>query len=42
MQYYRFKFFTAVKIQVDVLWAVTPCSIVVEYQSFRRWRQHGL
>jgi hypothetical protein len=24
----------AVKIQVEVLWVVTPCSVVVGYQSF--------
>jgi hypothetical protein len=27
--------FTA-KIQVEVFWVVTPCGVVVEYQSFRR------
>jgi hypothetical protein len=26
--------FTAVKIQVDVFWFVTPCSVVVGYQRF--------
>jgi hypothetical protein len=27
--------FTAVKIQVEVFWVVTPCSVVVGYQCFR-------
>jgi len=35
-----------VKIQVEIFWDVTPCSVVVGYQSFGgqfwRWRQHGL
>jgi hypothetical protein len=26
--------FTAVKIQVEVFWIMTPCSVVVGYQSF--------
>jgi hypothetical protein len=28
------KIFTAVKIQVDVIWVVTPCSVMVHYQRF--------
>jgi hypothetical protein len=31
----RFEVFTAVEIQVEVFWVVTPCSVVVGYQSFR-------
>jgi hypothetical protein len=31
----RFKFLTAVKIQVEVVWVVTPCKVVVGYQRFR-------
>jgi len=31
----RFELFTAMKIQVEVFWVVTPCDIVVGY------RQHG-
>jgi hypothetical protein len=31
----RFEAFTAVMFQVEVLWVVTPCSIVVGYQCFR-------
>jgi len=27
--------FTAVMFQVEVFWVVTPCSVVVGYQSFR-------
>jgi hypothetical protein len=34
--------FTAVKIQVEVFWVVTPWSVVAGYQRFRRWRQRGL
>jgi hypothetical protein len=30
----RFKVFTAVKIQVEVFWVVTPCSVVVGRQRF--------
>jgi hypothetical protein len=30
-----FHTFMAVKIQVEVFWAVTPCSVVVRYQHFR-------
>jgi hypothetical protein len=30
-----FGVFTAVKIQVDVFWVLTPCSVVVGYQRFR-------
>jgi len=33
-------------LQIQVLWVVTPCSVVVGYQHFKgpspwRWRQHG-
>jgi hypothetical protein len=31
----RLEVFTAVRIQVEVLWVVTPCSVVVGYQRFR-------
>jgi hypothetical protein len=31
----RFEVFTAVKIQVQVFWVVTPCNDVVGYQRFR-------
>jgi hypothetical protein len=31
-KYTRFEVFTAVRIQVDVSWLVTPCSDVVGYQ----------
>jgi len=27
----RFQLFTAVKIQVEVFWVLTPCSVVVRY-----------
>jgi hypothetical protein len=30
-----FQAFTVVKIQVEVLWLVTPRSVVVGYQNFR-------
>jgi hypothetical protein len=30
----RFEVFRAVKIQVEVFWAVMPCSVVVGYQRF--------
>jgi len=30
-----FEVFTAVKIQVEVFWVVTPCSVVVGYRRFR-------
>jgi hypothetical protein len=30
----KFEAFTAVKIQVEFLWVVTPCNDVVGYQSF--------
>jgi hypothetical protein len=33
--YARYEVFTAVKIQVDVFWVVTPCSVVVGYRRFR-------
>jgi len=33
--YARFEVFMAVKIQVEVLWVVTPCSVVVGYHCFR-------
>jgi hypothetical protein len=29
-----FEVFTAVKIQIDVFWGVTPYRVVVGYQSF--------
>jgi len=29
-----FEVFTAVKIQVEVFWVVTSCSVVVGYQRF--------
>jgi len=32
----RFEVYTAVKIQVEALWVVTPCSVVVGYQRFGR------
>jgi len=32
----KFEFFTAVKIQFEVLWVVTPCSVVVGYRRFGR------
>jgi hypothetical protein len=28
-----FEAFTAVKIQIEVFWVVTPCSVVVGYTS---------
>jgi hypothetical protein len=31
----RFEVFMAMKIQVEVFWAATLCSIVVRYQHFR-------
>jgi len=31
----RFEVFMVVKIQVEVFWVVTLCSIVVGYQCFR-------
>jgi hypothetical protein len=31
----NFEVFTAVMIQVEVFWIVTPCSVVVGYQRFR-------
>jgi hypothetical protein len=31
----RFEVFTVEKIQVEVFWVVTPCSVVVGYQRFR-------
>jgi hypothetical protein len=31
----RLEIFTAVKIQVVVVWVITPCSAVVGYQHFR-------
>jgi hypothetical protein len=31
----RFEVFMTVKIQVEVFWAVTPCSVTVRYQCFR-------
>jgi fatty-acid desaturase len=30
----RFEVLTAVKIQVEILWVVTPCNVVVGYQRF--------
>jgi hypothetical protein len=30
----RFEFFTTVKIQFEVFWIVTPCSVAVKYQRF--------
>jgi hypothetical protein len=30
-----FEVFTVVRIQVDVFWVVTPCSVAVGYQRFR-------
>jgi hypothetical protein len=30
----RFEVFTAVKIQVQVYWVLTPCSVVVGYRRF--------
>jgi len=30
----RYEVFTAVKIQVKVVWIVTPCSIMVGYKCF--------
>jgi hypothetical protein len=32
---HRFKVFTAVKFEVEVLWVVTPCSVAVGYQRLR-------
>jgi len=32
---------SAAMFQIAVLWVVTPCSVVVGRQHFRRWRQHG-
>jgi hypothetical protein len=37
--YQRFEVFTAVKIQVEVFWIVTPCRFVVGYQHFRGIRR---
>jgi hypothetical protein len=34
LHYMRFDVFTAVKIQVNVFWVVTPYSDVVEHQCF--------
>jgi hypothetical protein len=31
----RLEAFTAVKVQVEVFWVVTGCSVVVGYQRFR-------
>jgi hypothetical protein len=31
----KFEVFMAAKIQVEVFWVVTPCSVVVGYQRFR-------
>jgi hypothetical protein len=31
-----FDVFTAVKIQIEVFWAVTPCSFAVRAATFRR------
>jgi hypothetical protein len=31
----RFEVFTAMKIQVQFFWVVTPCGVVVGYQRFR-------
>jgi hypothetical protein len=33
----NFEAFTAVKVQVEVFWVVTLCSVVVGYQHFRSW-----
>jgi hypothetical protein len=30
----RYDVFTAVKIQVEVFWVVTPCCVVIAYQRF--------
>jgi len=32
----RFEVFTAVKIQVEVFWVVTPCSVVINIPKFHR------
>jgi hypothetical protein len=41
--YERSEVFASVKIQVEVFWFVTPCSIVVGYQRFRGpWCLHLL
>jgi hypothetical protein len=32
--YQRFEVFTVVKIQVEVFWAVTPCSVVARFRHF--------
>jgi hypothetical protein len=41
----KFEVFTAMKIQVEVVWVMTPCGVAVGYQSFRcpcsRWREHS-
>jgi hypothetical protein len=34
-QYGRFEAYTAVIIQIEVFWVVTPYSVLVEYQRFR-------
>jgi len=34
LQSTRFEVFTAVKIQVEVFWVVTPCSVAVGHQRF--------
>jgi hypothetical protein len=31
----RFEVLTAVKIQVEIFWVMTLCSVVVEYECFR-------
>jgi hypothetical protein len=31
----RFEVFTAVKVQVEVFWVVTPYSVVIGYHRFR-------
>jgi hypothetical protein len=33
----RFEVFMVVKIQIDVFWVVTLCSVVVGNQGFRRY-----
>jgi hypothetical protein len=32
----RFEAFVAAKIQVEVFWVVTPCSVMVGYRRFER------
>jgi len=34
LPYARFEVFTAVKIQVEIFWVVTQCSVVAGYQRF--------